>query len=114
MSLVRIFCILLLAITLLLAGVAYRVLTERDSPETFLENNPEIRAHPDYPVRVRDVSALADQIIIEKDVWVEMRDGTRLSANIFRPNAPGQYPVVMALTAYDKNKGPDQYPKLLR
>ncbi|MCI5043396.1 MAG: CocE/NonD family hydrolase, partial [Aquisalinus sp.] len=28
--------------------------------------------------------------------------------------APGQYPVVMALTAYDKNKGPDQYPKLLR
>ena len=114
MSLVRIFCILLLAITLLLAGVAYRVLTERDAPETFLDNNPEIRAHPDYPVRVRDVSALADQIIIDKDVWVEMRDGTRLSANIFRPNAPGQYPVVVALTAYDKNKGPDQYPKFLR
>lgn len=43
-----------------------------------------------------------------------MRDGTPLSANVFRPAGEEAVPVTMALTAYDKNKGPDLYPKLLR
>ena len=85
-----------------------------DTPMTFLEDDPEIRAHPDYPVVVREVDDLEDEIIVERDVWITVRDGTRLSANVFRPRAEGKYPVVMALTAYDKNKGPDLYPKLLR
>jgi predicted acyl esterase len=89
-------------------------LLSRDTPLTFLEDDPAIRAHPDYPVVVQDVDELEDQIVIERDVWITVRDGTRLSANVFRPRSEGQYPVVMALTAYDKNKGPDLYPKLLR
>ncbi|WP_306250149.1 CocE/NonD family hydrolase [Parvularcula sp. IMCC14364] len=114
MSFFRAFSIFVLAAVLLAGLFIHPVLTERDAPDAFLEDDPEIRANPDYPVKVMDVSALSDQIIIEKDVWVEMRDGTRLSANVYRPKAPGEYPVVMALTAYDKNKGPDEYPKLLR
>ena len=61
-------------------------------------------------VRVRDISAIADDVIVEDDVGVVVRDGTRLSAKIFRPSAPGQFPVILALTAYGKDLGPDTYP----
>jgi len=97
-----------------LAGLAMVLLSQKDPPSTFLEDDPAIRAHPDYPVEMRDVSAIAGDIVVERDIWVTMRDGTRLSANVFRPATAGSYPVVMAFTAYDKNKGPDRYPKLLR
>lgn len=36
-----------------------------------------------YPVIIRDIGDLKDKIIIEKDVPLVMRDGTRLSANVF-------------------------------
>ncbi len=103
-----------LLIIIALAGLALFLLSQKDPPSTFLEDDPAIRAHPDYPVKLRDVSAIAGDIVVERDLWVTMRDGTRLSANVFRPAAEGSYPVVMAFTAYDKNKGPDRYPKLLR
>ncbi len=85
-----------------------------DSPLEFLEDTPEIRSHPDDPVSVPAVDHLLDEIIRERHVWVPMRDGTRLSANVFRPAGEEAVPVTMALTAYDKNKGLDLYPKLLR
>lgn len=69
---------------------------------------------PDSPVLVEDVSALAAEVTIEHDTGILLRDGTRLSANVFRPNAPGQYPVVMAFTAYHKDETPTQYPDYLR
>ncbi len=106
---------LALAGLLLALGVAaYFYLGSKDPIETFLEDDPAVRADPDYPVRIADLGNLAAQVVAEKDVWIATRDGTRLSANVFRPAAPGEYPVVMAFTAYDKNKGPDRYPKLLR
>jgi len=37
-----------------------------------------------------------------------MRDGIRLSANVFRPAAPGRYPTVLLRTPY--NKGDDITP----
>ena len=97
-----------------LALAAFFYLTSKDPAQTFLEDDPEIRAHPDYPVEVIDVANVVDEIVIERDVWITTSDGTRLSANIFRPRAEGEYPVVMAFTAYDKNKGPELYPNLLR
>ncbi|MEE4300479.1 MAG: CocE/NonD family hydrolase [Pseudomonadales bacterium] len=101
-------------VLMLAAGSVLLVVTGKDDPGTFLEDDPAIRAHPDYPVRIADVGALEADVVVERDVPVAMRDGTRLSANIFRPVEPGRYPVVMAFTAYDKNKGPGRYPKLLR
>ena len=37
---------------------------------------------------------------IETDVGIVMRDGVRLSARICRPDAPGQYPVLLAVSPY--------------
>jgi putative CocE/NonD family hydrolase len=37
----------------------------------------------------------------EFDVKIPMRDGVKLNANIWRPNAPGKFPVVVMYTPYD-------------
>jgi len=39
------------------------------------------------------------------DVPVPMRDGVRLSANVFRPAAPGRYPTILVRTPYNKGAG---------
>ena len=114
MSKMRISLLILGAIILCAAGGGYLAFNAKDPPGTFLEDDPEIRADPDYPVAIADSASLESEMVVERDVWVPLRDGTRLSANIFRPKGPGPFPVVMAFTAYDKNKGPEQYPKLLR
>lgn len=44
----------------------------------------------------------------ELNAAVPMRDGVRLSANVFRPAAPGRYPTILLRTPYDK--GPDITP----
>lgn len=38
----------------------------------------------------------------EADVKIPMSDGTRLAANIFRPNADGRWPVILIRTPYGK------------
>lgn len=90
------------------------VFLDRDDPLAFIEDDPDVQNHPDYPVRVLNVDLLKSSVVVERDLKVRMRDDIPLSVNVFRPERPGQFPVIMAFTAYDKNKGPDQYPKLLR
>jgi len=41
--------------------------------------------------------------VVERGVAVTMRDGTILRADIYRPNAPGKYPILLTRTPYDKN-----------
>jgi putative CocE/NonD family hydrolase len=41
-------------------------------------------------------------VTIERDVEVKMRDGVILRADIYRPKAPGKYPVLLERTPYDK------------
>jgi predicted acyl esterase len=36
-----------------------------------------------------------DPIIIEENIPIQMRDGVRLAADIYRPGKPGKYPVIM-------------------
>ena len=67
-----------------------------------------------YPVSVRNVDSLQETIIIEKDVSITMQDGIKLSVNVFRPKKEGRFPVVMSFTAYDKDKGPDEYSTVLK
>ncbi len=43
------------------------------------------------------------KMIFEQDVPVEVGDGTVLRANVFRPDAPGRFPVVMAQGVYGKD-----------
>ncbi len=40
--------------------------------------------------------------IFEADVQVPMRDGTKLTANVFRPRDPGRYPAILMRTPYGK------------
>lgn len=42
-------------------------------------------------------------LIIEKDVSVVVRDGTKLSINIYRPNDDLPHPVIICFHPYDKN-----------
>ena len=44
-----------------------------------------------------------DHLIFDKDVPVPVSDGLVLRANVFRPKAPGRYPVVMAMGIYGKD-----------
>lgn len=49
------------------------------------------------------VTPLPAGIIVERDVFVEMRDGIRLALNVFRPAEEGRYPVLMAISPYGKD-----------
>jgi predicted acyl esterase len=42
-------------------------------------------------------------MVVERDVRIVMSDGTPLCANVFRPDQPGPWPVVMAMGAYGKD-----------
>ena len=42
-------------------------------------------------------------VIFEKDVPVPVRDGLKLAANVYRPDKPGKYPVIMAFTGFGKD-----------
>ncbi len=49
--------------------------------------------------------AFSESIVTEFDVPAEMRDGTILRANIFRPASGGPYPVALTRTPYGKDYG---------
>jgi putative CocE/NonD family hydrolase len=41
-------------------------------------------------------------LIVEHGLSVPLPDGTRLAADVYRPAAPGRYPVILVRTPYDK------------
>jgi predicted acyl esterase len=43
-------------------------------------------------------------IIEDRDIYVTMRDGVRLAINIFRPDAPGKFPALLAMSGYGKDE----------
>jgi predicted acyl esterase len=42
-------------------------------------------------------------MILDRDAEIPMRDGARLRANIYRPDGPGQFPVLMTFGPYGKD-----------
>lgn len=60
---------------------------------------------PISPGQAGQEGQVIKQVIEEMDVKVPMRDGIRLSANIYRPDAPGKYPVLLMRSPYG-NGGP--------
>lgn len=54
---------------------------------------------PSY-CQVKETQRADYNVIEELDVKVEMRDGVRLSTNIYRPDAPGRFPVLLTRTPY--------------
>ena len=55
---------------------------------------------------------LSAGVLTERDVRVPMRDGVHLAATVFRPDAQARYPVVLCVTVYGKDFGPDEYSTL--
>src|SRR4051794_33242379 len=53
--------------------------------------------------------AQSPAVHVETDVAVPMRDGVVLRANVFRPAAPGTYPVLVQRTPYGRSKEADRY-----
>lgn len=43
------------------------------------------------------------KVKVEKDVYVEMRDGVRVCVDIYRPDAPGKFPSLYASSPYQKD-----------
>jgi predicted acyl esterase len=56
---------------------------------------------PASPVHAADQYA----VVFERDVAVSMRDGVKLRADIYRPDAPGKFPVLLQRTPYNKYRG---------
>jgi len=50
------------------------------------------------------------EVILEKDVPITVRDGTTLYADVYRPDAPGKFPVLVAHSPYQKDID-EMYPK---
>ncbi|HVP58367.1 MAG TPA: CocE/NonD family hydrolase [bacterium] len=42
------------------------------------------------------------RVTVDQGTWIPMRDGVKLSADIYRPDAPGKFPVVLVRTPYKK------------
>ena len=42
-------------------------------------------------------------MLIDKDVPMTTRDGVTLRADVYRPDAPGRFPVLLSRLPYDKN-----------
>jgi predicted acyl esterase len=43
------------------------------------------------------------KVVVDRDVFVTMRDGVRVACDIFRPDAPGQFPAIYAASGYQKD-----------
>lgn len=46
------------------------------------------------------------RVVVEKDVPARMRDGVTLYADVYRPDAPGRFPVLLSRLPYNKNLRP--------
>lgn len=59
-----------------------------------------------YPVYSRDTYP----VIVERSVKVTMRDGIRLVADVYRPDVPGKFPVLLQRTPYNRASSSDFSP----
>jgi len=55
-----------------------------------------------FALAPRIAQAQSGDVLVEHDVPAKMRDGVMLKADIYRPKAPGEYPVLLQRTPYDK------------
>src|SRR6516164_4977068 len=51
-------------------------------------------------------SAPQYRVIVEKDVAMTTRDGVTLRADVYRPDAPGRFPVLLSRLPYNKELRP--------
>lgn len=42
-------------------------------------------------------------VVVDRNIAVEMRDGVRMRVDVYRPEAPGSYPALYAVSPYQKD-----------
>ena len=52
------------------------------------------------PLDCEGSSVSGGKFILEKDIKLSVRDRFKLSADIFRPEADGEYPVILTMSPY--------------
>ena len=79
-------------------------MTLRDGDHTpwTLRPGKDPDADPHYPGHGYTLIEDGD-MIFERDVEVELRDGTKIYIDVFRPKAPGEYPVVLGYAPFGKH-----------
>jgi uncharacterized protein len=66
-----------------------------------------LAASDQSPIRY-DRAPIQDDMIVEKDVRVPMRDGVNLAVDIYRPSTAEKFPALLAFSIYNKDlQGPD-------
>jgi uncharacterized protein len=96
-------CLLAALVVALLASPPYS--SAIDHPTT---NPYEIRPSPDgyLPYLIVPVPP---GVLIEKDVMIAMPDGVKLASNVYRPDKPGRFPVILSMSPYGKDLTPPTY-----
>jgi uncharacterized protein len=56
-----------------------------------------------YPLPRTAIAPCDFGIVVEKNLPVPMRDGVITRANVYRPDKPGKYPVIMSITSFHKD-----------
>ncbi|MGH7249032.1 MAG: CocE/NonD family hydrolase, partial [Pseudomonadota bacterium] len=63
---------------------------------------------PENSPRGYDRAPTCSAMTRDIDVMVEMRDGVKICVDIYRPDAPGKFPALLAFSIYNKDvQGPD-------
>jgi len=68
----------------------------------------EVRPSPDG-LLAYEIIPIPAGIAIDRDVMVTMPDGVKLACNVYRPDKPGKFPVILAMTPYGKDQTPPSY-----
>ncbi len=71
----------------------------------FIAFNPSVQGQQTQPSPSPAASPQPVELKIEFNRRVRMRDGVELSADIYRPNEAGQFPVIVSRTPYTKTSG---------
>ena len=61
-------------------------------------------AGPHHNVKFAEAYPPTNQIAMDNLVPVPMRDGVKLQADVYRPQAPGRFPVLLTRTPYDRHR----------
>ena len=97
-----------LRLLLFLAAFAAIALLPAAAVEHPTANPYEIRPTPDGYLPYQIIPTPAN-LKIDRDVMVAMPDGVKLGLNVYRPDKPGKFPVVLSLTPYGKDQTPPFY-----
>jgi len=61
---------------------------------------------PQYPYNepppIRELSQPRYQVVVERNIYVEMSDGARIAVDVYRPDSEGKFPALLSVSPYTK------------